>query len=92
MEFSKKALLFQYAISILLIAVTIIGTFTDHDVTAIAVMAGSSILVDGWDTKHYFWKARNENRAKYAQKFVRSFANKYGFEAAIRIAEVVLKE
>jgi len=38
------------------------------------------------------WKSKNENRAKYAQKFVLDFADKYGIDAAIRIAEVVLKD
>ena len=92
MEFSKKTLILHYAVSIVLIAVTIIGSFTGHDVTAIAALAGGSILVDGYDTKHYFWKARNENRAKYAQRFVLRFAADYGVDAAIRLAEVVLKE
>ena len=40
----------------------------------------------------YMWKSKNENRAKYAQKFVLDFADKYGIDAAIRIAEVVLKD
>lgn len=40
----------------------------------------------------YLWKSKNENRAKYAQKFIRKFANKYGVDAAIRISEVVLKD
>lgn len=92
MEFSKKVLITQYVVSILLIAVTMIGTLSDHDVTAIAVLAGSSVLIDGYVTKHYFWKARNENRAKYAQRFVLKFADKYGIDAAIRLAETVLKE
>lgn len=40
----------------------------------------------------YLWKSKNENRAKYAQKFIRKFANKYGVDAAIHISEVVLKD
>lgn len=92
MEFSKKTLILQYIISFVLIAVAIIGTFTGYDVTAIAVLAGGSILADGSTAAFYFWKARNENRAKYAQTFVREFAEKYGFEAALRLAETVLRE
>ena len=38
------------------------------------------------------WKSKNENRAKYAQKFVRLFAKEYGVENAIRLAEIVLKD
>ena len=92
MEFSKKALIIEYLISFILIAVTIIGTFADHDVTAIAALAGVSVLVTGSSTAFYFWKARTENRAKYAQRFVLKFADKYGIEAAIQLAETVLKE
>lgn len=91
-EFSKIVLTLQYIVSFLLVATTIIGTLIGCDVTAIAAIAGASILVDGYATKHYYWKARNENRAKYAQEFVRSFAETYGIEAAIQLAETVLKE
>lgn len=40
----------------------------------------------------YLWKAKNENRAKYAQKYMDKWAEKYGPEAAARIAEIVLKD
>lgn len=92
MEFSKKSLIFKYFVSLVLVVSTIIGAFMGYDVTALAALAGGSILIDGYDTKHYFWKARNENRAKYAQRFVLRFADKYGIEAALRLAETVLKE
>lgn len=92
MEFSKKTLIVEYVISFFLIGVTVIGTFKDHDVTAIAALAGVSVLVTGSSTAFYFWKARTENRAKYAQRFVVKFADKYGVDAAIRLAETVLRE
>ncbi len=40
----------------------------------------------------YIWKAKNENRAKYAQQFIERFADKYGAEAAALFAETVLKD
>lgn len=40
----------------------------------------------------YKWKERTANKAKYAQQFVMQFADKYGIDAAIQIAEVVLRE
>ena len=92
MEFSKKLLLLQYIVSAVLILVTIIGAFSDHDMTPVAALAGTSILADGTVTGFYFWKSKNENRAKYAQRFVKLFAKEYGIDAAIRIAEVVLKD
>ena len=38
----------------------------------------------------YVWKAKNENRAKYAQRFISEIADKYGIESAALIAETVL--
>ena len=40
----------------------------------------------------YVWKAKNENRAKYAQRFLSEIAEKYGIESAALIAETVLKD
>ncbi len=91
-EFSKMSLILHYLVSAVLIAVVIVGTLTGYDVTNVAMLAGASVLVDGYDTKHYFWKARNENRAKYAQQFVKDLAQAYGIDAAIRVADTVLKE
>ncbi len=92
LEFSKRMLYLYVGISIFLIGITIIGTFIGKDVTAIAALAGTSLIVDGTWGGFYLWKSKNENRAKYAQKFVIMFAEKYGIDAAIRIAEVVLKD
>ena len=92
MEFSKKLLTLQFIVSCILIVVTILGAFTGADVTAIAMLAGGSILADGSSTAFYFWKARTENRAKYAQKFVQEFASVYGFEAAISLADTVFRD
>jgi hypothetical protein len=91
-EFSKTILTIQYVASALLILATVAGMLLNCDVTAIAALAGASILITGYDTKHYYWKARNENRAKYAQMFVKAFAQEYGVDAAIQLAETVLKE
>lgn len=92
METSKRVLIIQYIVSAILLLVAIIGTFMGLDVTAVAALAGTSVLCDGAVTGFYFWKAKNENRAKYAQKFVLRFADTYGIDAAIRLAEVVLKD
>lgn len=92
MEFSKKILVVHICISVLLCATTIWGTLTDHDVTAIAVLAGISLGTDGAWGGFYYWKSKNENRAKYAQRFLNRFAGKYGADVALRAAEIVLKD
>ena len=40
----------------------------------------------------HYRKAKNENRAKYAQRFLKQFADKYGADVAVRVAEIVLKD
>lgn len=40
----------------------------------------------------YQWKTKNENRAKYAQKFMDEWAEKYGPESVAQIMEIVLKD
>lgn len=92
MEFSKKMLALHIFLSILLCIITVVGTLTDHDVTAIAVLAGTSFVTDGAWGGFYYWKSKNENRAKYAQRFLRQFADKYGADVALRAAEIVLKD
>jgi len=49
---------------------------------------GASAVYSGF----YLWKAKNENRSKYAQKWVNSLAKTYGIDAAARFAEIVLKD
>lgn len=90
MEFSKKMLILHSFVTVsLIIATVVINIATEHDVTA---LAGTSFVVDGTWGGFYLWKSKNENRAKYAQKFVRLFAKEYGVDNAIRLAEIVLKD
>jgi len=92
MEFSKKMLVLHVILSVLLCLTTIFGTLTDHDATAVAALAGPSLATDGAGGGLYYWKAKNENRAKYAQRFLTRFAEKYGADTALRAAEIVLKD
>lgn len=92
MEFSKKMLIIHIFISVCLCITTVVGSFLGADMTAVGALAGASFLTDGAWGGFYLWKSKNENRAKYAQKFIRLIAKKYGIDAAIRISEVVLKD
>ena len=71
---------------------TIVTNYLGFDVTALAGLAGASLLTNGAWGGFYFWKAKNENRAKYAQRFLKQFADKYGADVAVRVAEIVLKD
>lgn len=92
MEFSKKMLMLHVLISVTLCGVTIAGVMQGWEVSAIAVLAGTSFVTDGAWGGLYLWKAKNENRAKYAQRFLTRFADKYGADTALRAAEIVLKD
>lgn len=92
MEFSKKMLVLHIFISVVLCGITVTGTILGWDVTAIAALTGTSLLTDGTWGGFYLWKSKNENRAKYAQRFLKQFANQYGADVALRAAEIVLKD
>lgn len=92
MEFSKKMLVLHIIISVTLCAVTVVGAFQGREVTAIAALAGTSLVTDGTWGGFYLWKSKNENRAKYAQRFLNRFAGQYGADVALRAAEIVLKD
>ena len=47
MEFSKKMLVLHIFISVVLCGITVAGTLLGWDVTAIAVLAGTSLVTDG---------------------------------------------
>ena len=79
-------------ISVLLCVATIVTNYLGFDVTALAGLAEASLLTNGAWGGFYFWKAKNENRAKYAQRFLKRFADKYGADVAVRVAEIVLKD
>ena len=92
MEFSKKMLVLQLFISVVLCGVTVAGTLWGWDVSAVAVLAGTSLVTDGTWGGFYLWKSKNENRAKYAQRFLKQFASQYGADVALRAVEIVLKD
>lgn len=88
MECSKKILIFSYGMLIFLIFVFL---FASDKSSAATVLCGW-IVECGVATGFYFWKAKNENRSKYAVKFVRELADKYGIDGTARIIEAVLKD
>lgn len=88
MEFSKKLLTASYG---LLVALLLLF-FVVEDKSAWAMIICAWITECGAVTAFYLWKSKNENRAKYAQRFLKQFADKYGADVALRAAEIVLKD
>lgn len=92
MEFSKKLLYFSWVVTLFLTALSIWFSVEYMPMDAVSVIAPLSWVETGTATGYYYWKSKNENRAKYAQKFVKNLANEYGADTAIRMAEIVLKD
>lgn len=88
MPFSKKILILSYTILIVLLGLF----FVVEDKSSWVVVICAWIAECGAVTAFYLWKSKNENRAKYAQRFLVKFADKYGADVALRLAEIVLKD
>ena len=92
MEFSKKLLVFSWVITISLTVLTIFLSLKQLPVDAMYIVTPLSWAETGTATGFYFWKARTENRAKHGQAFLKEFAERYGSDIALRMAEIVLKD
>ena len=92
-SFSKKILVAGMFLSFLMCVVCIILKVRYMmDISDLMAITIASFGTDGTYGGFYYWKEKNANRAKYAQQFVLLFADEYGVDASIRIAEVVLKD
>ena len=92
MEFSKKLLIFSWAISIILTVCLILFPIYHLPIDGLIVVTPLSWTETGVATGYYYWKSKNENRAKHGQTFLNEFAEKWGAEIAVRMAEIVLKD
>ena len=92
-ETSKKILLASWLAAITLTIIDICGVYKglDHvsELTILAGMAwGELTAAHGF----YYWKSKNENRAKGTQKLVKELAAKYGIDSAAKFAEIIYKD
>lgn len=92
MEFSKKLLFFSWGVTIVLTVLTIWFSMKQLALDALIVITPLSWAETGTATAFYYWKSKNENRTKYGQMFLKDFAEKWGSDVAIRMAEIVLKD
>lgn len=92
MTTSKKILLADFIVAFLLLLAVIIGGVFSWDTSSMAA------ICVGWDAQlatavgFYYWKAKNENRSKYAMALVEKLAEKHGIENVINLANVILKD
>ena len=71
-EYSKRILAFSYALLIVLLLLLLAA----EEKEALGGIVCAWIAECGAATGFYFWKAKNENRSKYAMKFVRELADR----------------
>jgi hypothetical protein len=92
MEFSKKIVRVSWGVNIaILLLITALPIFqvpVDGLVSALPYSWGELAVVQGF----YLWKAKCENRHKYAMKYMDKIAKKFDPDFAVRIAEIVLKD
>lgn len=92
MSTSKLILSVSWIISLILTTIVIVGAFVGIDMTCITTLAGLAWGELTAAHSFYFWKAKNENRAKYAMKLIKDLADEHGMEAVIGLAQVILQE
>ena len=92
MEFSKKLLFFSWTVTLILTGLSIWFSLKYLPLDALTVIVPLAWAETGTATAFYFWKSKNENRAKYAQKFLQEFSKEHGADIALRMAEIVLKD
>nr|DAI18260.1 MAG TPA: hypothetical protein [Caudoviricetes sp.] len=85
MEFSKKWLLGSGIASAILVILCAFGLpLVEIALALIAETTASSGF--------YLWKAKNENRSKYAIRYIKSLPETYTAEEKARFLEIVLKD
>lgn len=91
-ETSKLILYWSWAVTIALTALVAYGTFAGYEVSNLTTVAGFSWTEVAAAHGFYYWKAKNENRAKGTQQLIKDLAKKHGIDAAARFAELIYKD
>lgn len=90
---SKKVVIVSFLIMITLIGVTVYGVFcTEKDMTALATLVGTSVVETAAVTTGYLWKAKAENKIKLVNQLIKDNADKYGIDAVVSLAGIVLSD
>ena len=91
-ETSKLILYWSWAVAIILSAFVVHGTFTGYEVSNLTTLACCSWTEVAAAHGFYYWKAKNENRAKGIQQLIKDLAQNHGIDAAARFAELIYKD
>lgn len=92
MEFSKRYFKYLVLLELCVIIYIAIMVFITCDLTPLYwVITALSAEISVYSA-FYLWKAKNENRAKYAQQYLSDIANTYGIDMAIRMIDIIIKD
>lgn len=90
---SKKLVVMSWATTLILTILTVVGVFfTEKDVTPLLTIASLSWAETAASTGFYYWKARTENKIKLTKAMLDDWADKYGVEAVISLAGIIVNE
>lgn len=90
---SKKVVIVSFLIMVALVGATVYGVFfTEKDMTALATLAGSAVVETAAVTAGYLWKAKAENKIKLVNQLIKDNADKYGIDAVVQLAGIVLSD
>lgn len=91
-EFSKKITLWSWAVALVLTLLAVVFPLFDISIEGINMALPLSWAEVTAANSFYFWKAKNENRHKYAMRYIKKIADEHGIEMSIRVSEIVLKD
>lgn len=92
LEFSKKITLLSWAVSLALTLFAVLFPLFGWSIEGVSIALPLSWAEVAAVNSFYFWKSKNENRSKYAMRYISKIADEHGVDTAIRVAEVVLKD
>ena len=92
MEFSKKITLLSWAVALSLTFLAVLLPLCGAPIDGLHIALPCSWAEVTAVQAFYLWKAKNENRSKYAMRYIDKYGERYGTEAALRLAEIVLKD
>lgn len=92
MEFSKKITLLSWAVALVLTLFAVVFPLFNVSIEGINMALPLSWAEVTAANSFYFWKSKNENRHKYAMRYINKIADEHGIETSIRVAEIVLKD
>lgn len=69
--FSKKLLIADYVILVLMVVVFFVFSLTDHDTSNCAIVVGAWIAQIAISTGAYYWKAKAENLVKLPMQLLK---------------------